>query len=269
MTGSALLLVAVLSTPAVDRHPWLPGDVPASVSVGSTKHGYLVRGEALPADDPSIRSLPTQAARDLGYGTERLIRALVRAGHAVAGAFPGSVVWLGNIGRRHGGDIPWSVSHNSGRDADIAFPLVDPAGRPATRPDLVELDEHGWAFDAEGAVRLDVARTWVLVLSLLEDPEVVVQYLFVSRPLAALIIRDATRRGAGPELLERARSVLVQPRGSLPHDDHLHLRIHCSEKDAANGCREVGPQREGAVDVAAAAALAGFLSLRAATARAR
>ena len=251
---TALVLCALLATPDAAGHPWLPGDRPASVSVGTTRDGYLVGDEAVPDDDPILRVLPTQAARGLRYGTAPLVRALGRAAHAVAAAFPGSVTWLGNLSQRGGGDIPWSVSHNSGRDADIAFPLLDPAGLPAFRNDLVELDEHGWAFDADGAVRLDAARVWVLVSALLADPDVVVQYLFVSRPLRALILSRGERRGAGPDELKRAARVLVQPGGALPHDDHLHLRIHCTAADAANGCREAGPQRDGAVDVRAVAA---------------
>ena len=257
----AVALPAAARAGPADRHPWLPGDEPCSVSVGTIRDGYVVRGAALPGDDPAVSVLATQRARDLAFATAALVEALVRAAHAVDRELPGSPLHLGNLGRRHGGDIPWSVSHNSGRDADVAFYLLDPGGRPAVRNDLVRLDDNGWGLDAEGAVRLDVRRTWAFVRALLTDPNVVVQYLFVSTPLRALLLAEGERRADPPELLAQAAKVLTQPRGALPHDDHLHVRIHCREVDAAHGCRELGPQREGAVDIAEIAARRGEQAL--------
>ncbi len=238
------LLLALVAVP--EQHPWLPGDEPTSVSVGSPQTGHLVRGVRVPGDQPVIRQLPTQAARGLDYGTDVTVRTLVRAAQAVAKEFPGTVTYLGNLSREGGGDIPWSSSHNSGRDADIAFHMLDTEGRPAVRGDLVELDDHGWAVDAEGVLQFDVARNWVMVNSLLTDPESQPQYLFVSNPLRGQLLAEAERRRAPRAVIADARRILRQPGGKPPHDDHLHLRIHCTRLDLAHGCRDSSPLREGA-----------------------
>jgi hypothetical protein len=36
---------------------------------------------------------------------------------------------------------------------------------------------------------------------------------------------------------------LHQPGDSAPHDDHLHLRIYCSQNDRPLGCVDRGPVR--------------------------
>lgn len=244
---AALAATAAASSPTAEEHPWLPGDEPTSVSVGSPQAGHLVRGVRLPQEHPALRQLPTQAARGLDWGTDVTVRALIRAAEAVAQEFPGSVTWLGNLSRQGGGDIPWSSSHNSGRDADVAFHMLDPQGRPATRGDLVQFDEHGWAFDSIGALQFDVARNWVLVRRLLTDPESKPQYLFISDPLKALLLAEADRRKAPRTVIADARRILRQPGGKPPHDDHLHLRIHCTRADLSHGCRDAKPLRVGAV----------------------
>lgn len=238
------LLLALLAAPP--QHPWLPGDEPLPASIGTPQTGHLIRGVRLPRAHPALQQLPTQAARGLDWGTDVTIRTLVRAAEAVAQEFPGSVTRLGNLSRQGGGDIPWSSSHNSGRDADIAFHLLDPEGQPDWRADLVILDDTGWAVDAQGVVRFDAARNWVLVRSLLTDPKSTPQYLFVSAPLRAQLLAEAERTSAPRDVIAQARRTLRQPRGKPAHNDHLHLRIHCTRKDLEQGCRDARPLRAGA-----------------------
>ena len=38
--------------------------------------------------------------------------------------------------------------------------------------------------------------------------------------------------------LEGAAQVLHQPTDAPPHDDHLHLRLRCTETEGRAGCRE-------------------------------
>ena len=47
-------------------------------------------------------------------------------------------------------------------------------------------------------------------------------------------------RPAFPNSRKRMAQVLRQPRGALPHNDHLHVRIMCSEEDILEGCSDVG-----------------------------
>ena len=47
--------------------------------------------------------------------------------------------------------------------------------------------------------------------------------------------------GEPPELIARARRALHQPGDSARHDDHMHVRVYCSEADRAYGCVDMGP----------------------------
>jgi len=65
----------------------------------------------------------------------------------------------------------------------------------------------------------------------LSDPDVVVQWIFVSIPLRNQMLDYALRQGEPQGLRRRAAQVLVQPRDSSPHADHFHLRIACPPGD--------------------------------------
>lgn len=221
-------------------HPFLddePSDV--SVSVGSVTNGYLVGGRILPLPGRTYEVLDRQRARGLMYGTDELIDLLVHAADALY-ARHGQLLWLGNIGRRGGGDIPYSVSHNSGRDADIAFCYTDPQGNPVDPPDLVHLDADGISERYDGYYRFDAARTWTVVEALLRYEGTQVQYLFIANPLKRKLLAHARRKGVSARLLARADAILGQPGRAAPHNDHLHLRIYCSREDAASGCLHQG-----------------------------
>jgi penicillin-insensitive murein endopeptidase len=207
-----------------------------SRSVGDTSNGYLVGAKKL-EETERLAVLPKQRERGLSFGSDQLLAMLDEAGAKLQDA-TGTKLWLGNLARRYGGDIPWSVSHNSGRDADIAFAYRDANGHPADPPDLVPLDSAG--YSARTGLRFDVARTWLIVRTLLESHVAEVQYLFISAPLKNLLLVHATLAGESPTLLTKAAEVLRQPGGSGAHDDHLHLRLYCSERDVLAGCIDAG-----------------------------
>jgi penicillin-insensitive murein endopeptidase len=54
----------------------------------------------------------------------------------------------------------------------------------------------------------------------------------------------ARARGEPLELQHRAQTVMLQPGDSLPHDDHLHVRIACSPEETPSGCSGGGPYWE-------------------------
>ncbi|MEQ9325109.1 MAG: penicillin-insensitive murein endopeptidase, partial [Polyangiaceae bacterium] len=219
------------------HYPFLDGeDDRRSVSVGNTSHGFLVRGRPVEESD-ALSILALQKARDLRYGTEHLVGAIEFAAAQVH-AETGRKLWLGNVGRRHGGDIPWSVSHNSGRDADIAFAYLNHKREPVDPPTLVPLNgqgvsrEHGLFFDAHG--------TWLIVKGLITYPAAQVQYLFIEDGLRDQVLVAAKKAGAPATLIQRAAMLMRQPAGSSPHSDHLHLRVYCSERDVVGGCQNTG-----------------------------
>ncbi len=217
--------------------PWLPGeDSTASVSVGDTSHGFLVGGRELLEND-AVAILPKQRDRGLRYGTEPIIEMIQAAGRALF-AETKTRLWVGNIGKQHGGDITWSVSHNSGRDADLAFCYMNHKGEPVDPPDLVPLNGEGLAKGQD--LRLDPKRTWLVIKGLLAYPKAEVQYLFMAEGLKTQVLMHAAQSGESAELLLRAGTVIRQPVGSAPHNDHLHLRIFCTETDVLGGCVNTG-----------------------------
>lgn len=230
----------VPAPPPAFAEPFFPflDDEPSggSVSVGTTSHGWIVNARPI-SESAALGILPRQRERGLDHGSQELVSLLEEAARALHGASK-TRLWVGNVGRRGGGDISWSVSHNSGRDADVAFCYRDAAGQPVDPPDLVPLDREGWSKDRK--LRFDPDRTWLVVRSMLESGAADVQYLFMSHPLKVQLLAAARRQGASAALVERANVVVRQPGGAHPHDDHLHVRVYCSERDLGGGCVDEG-----------------------------
>jgi hypothetical protein len=225
------------------RFPGLPGD-PAmgSISIGDVSDGFLVNALRLGDPNPNTAFLPVQFRRGLVFTTDELGGLVTRSAASVAQEYPESVVYLGNFSASHGGDIPYSVSHNSGRDCDVAFFMKDADGAPYVPPDLIELDEFGVAIVDElpQPYYFDVDRNWALIQALLSTDHGRLQYVFVSLGLKGLLIEHAKKKGVSAELLAAANEILQQPSGSLPHNDHFHLRVFCSDDDVWGGCKDQG-----------------------------
>jgi penicillin-insensitive murein endopeptidase len=175
-----------------------------------------------------------------------LVNAITRIAAEVEAELPGGVLVIGDLGAKRGGQIPGHASHRSGRDVDLLFYALTPAGAPIPSPGFVRYEADGLAIvqGTDDYVRLDVAREWLLVKKLVTDAEIGVQFLFISRPLEALLMDYARARGEPLELQYRVQTVMLQPGDSLPHDDHLHLRIACSPEEVQAGCSGGGPYWE-------------------------
>jgi penicillin-insensitive murein endopeptidase len=210
------------AAPALAAEPTFCGEQPIpaqSLSVGRSSQGKILGAQALESNE-AVRTLPRRHVRRcLNWGTPRLVSALRRAAEAVRQASPGSPpLGVGDLSRARGGPIPpYSRSHQSGRDADLAFYQLDEKGQPVPAEDLLSFDARGHA--ERGKRRFDARRNWLLVRALLEDREVDVQWLFVSRPLREALLAEARRLNEPARLIERAERVLHQPTDSRPHDD--------------------------------------------------
>lgn len=234
---SALLGAGCFSAPT----PLAPG---LAGSVGMPNSGVQTGAIELP-----VRGAGFERYRPSGknhWGRPRLVQALQRIAREIDEELPGGLLVIGDLGAKTGGQIPGHASHRSGRDVDLLFYATTPAGAPIASPGFVRFEADGLAVvpDSGDYVQLDVAREWLLVKKLVTAPELGVQFLFVSRPVEALISDYARARGEPLELVYHAQTVMLQPGDSLPHDDHLHLRIACSPDEAQAGCSGGGPYWE-------------------------
>jgi murein endopeptidase len=202
-----------------------------SVSYGRTNAGALLGGVRA----SGVRVLPMRhEARCLDWTTARLAAALERASARVQREVPRSPpLSIGNLSRASGGPIVYSRSHQSGRDADLAFYMVDALGAPTTVDDLRRVGADLWSEDGD---RFDLSRNWALVRALLEDETISVQWLFVSDALRHALLVEARAQRSSAALIAIAARALHQPSDAPPHDDHLHLRVRCGEDDRRRGC---------------------------------
>jgi penicillin-insensitive murein endopeptidase len=213
-------------------------------SIGTPSHGALSASAELPMSGPGYRWLNPMGQH---YGVPRFVEASARAAAEVEKQRPGgSPLMVGDLSRRTGGRIPHHASHRTGRDVDLLFYTETVAGDPIESPGFMKFGPDGLAFvpDDRGAgsyVRLDLAREWLLIKTLLSTPLANVQWMFVSMPVEALITDYARARGEDAELVWHAETVMLQPRNSLPHDDHLHLRTACTPDESVAGCEGGGP----------------------------
>ena len=213
-----------------------------SLSLGSTSRGRLLDGQEVALDGAHHTVVARARGRRTNFASPMLKAMVLHAAAQVHEAHPGSTLALGNLSRAQGGDIRWSVSHNSGRDADLAFYVRDTrTGARVVAPDLIAFDDQGNSrTKAYPHLSFDVARNWVLAKALLTHPKGHVQYLFISDALKAKLLEHARAQKEPASLIERAQAVLKQPTDSLPHDDHFHLRITCALPERLLGCVDRG-----------------------------
>lgn len=194
-------------------------------SIGSPTNGKLLGGAHL-AEAPHLRIYPVYANADVRWGVEPLVSLIDRAARSVRKQFPDAVLSVGHLSKSGGGELDRHASHESGRDADIGFYVKNHAGKPIYADHMVAFRGDGTAQSWPGA-EFDDARNWALVSSMLGDGRTHITHIFVASPLRARLLKYAERVGASPAIRARAAEVLAQPKGSLPHDDHFHVRIGC------------------------------------------
>jgi penicillin-insensitive murein endopeptidase len=227
VTGSPL----VRGTPKSGRGtvariaPIAPAVMRFGLSLGSPTAGSLIGGKHLD-ETPYLRVLPVYESGDIRWGVEPLVEMLDRAGRAVRKQFPDAILSVGHLSRQGGGELDRHRSHESGRDADVGFFVRSASGKQILESNFVAFRGDGIAPTWPGAY-FDEAKNWALVANILEDPEARVTHIFVASPLRARLLAYADRIGAPEGLRVRAAELLHQPRGSLPHDDHFHVRIAC------------------------------------------
>lgn len=231
----ALLSASCMNTPS----PLAPG---VRGTIGVPHQGVQTEAEELPVSGPGfVRFRPHSPNY---WGRPRLVTGIARLAASIGERFPGSPpLVVGDLSARRGGKIPGHNSHRTGRDVDFLFYYTTPAGAPVRAPGFIHVESDGMAIvpGSNEYLRLDVVRQWELTKLMVTDPELGVQFIFVSREVEALLVDYALARGEPLETVWRAQAVMLEPGDSTPHDDHAHVRIACSPDEAVAGCSGGGP----------------------------
>lgn len=209
-------------------------------SVGSPTAGKLIGGAHLGESD-HVRVVPVYIPGDSRWGLESLVSMIDRVGKSIHKQFPDSQVSVGHLSRPGGGEIDRHASHESGRDADVGFYVRNQQGKTIYADHFVPFKGDGTATSWPGA-QFDDAKNWALVTAFVNDTAARVTHIFVASPIRARLLAYAEKIGAPAATRTRAAELMAQPRGSLPHDDHFHVRVACppgSTELASNKCVEI------------------------------
>jgi penicillin-insensitive murein endopeptidase len=229
LLSSAIFFIAASAHATAPRHTTHAEGaaqiVPMGRSIGSPTAGRLASGAHLESA-PYLRVMPADQAGDVRWGLGSLVGMVHRAGQKVRHAFPGAVLNVGHLSKRDGGNLEQHASHESGRDVDLPFYVEDSHGKQLFAEHMVSFRGDGTSAVWPGA-KFDDAKNWALVAAVLEDPAARVTHIFVSSPLRQRLLAFAAHNGVAEGLRTRAAFAMVQPHGTLPHDDHFHVRIAC------------------------------------------
>lgn len=155
----------------------------------------------------------TTKAEALSWATPRTVALLREAIHAYARGRKAPKLHVGDISLRSGGPFPPHLSHQDGRDVDIAYVLHDRS-----------------RFGVATSTSLDRRHTWALVRALLDTRAIT--YVFIDYEVQRLLYDHALAEGLLPEQLDpwfqypygrrAARGIIRHWKG---HRDHLHVRF--------------------------------------------
>lgn len=210
-------------------------------SVGVPHAGFLTDGVELPKQG---KGFVWRTKVDHHFGLPRTVAMIEAAAAEVAADKPDAPpLYVGEISAKGGGALmPKHRSHRTGRDVDLMFFMSTPSGAPVAGDDFVKFGPDGLGVDRSGKfVRFDVDRQWRLVRALVTSDKAHVQWLFIARPLEAMLVEHAIAMGEPANVISMAEQVMQQPGDSLPHDDHMHVRVACEPEETAQGCDGGGP----------------------------
>jgi len=211
-----------------------------SVSVGRPSNGYLRDGHRIPDRGEGFTTRTPWKERGNRYGTDELLDLLTGVGRRMASSKGPRLVVADLSGPNGGESRKWHRSHQSGRDVDLVYFMRDAKGAPMEADAMRIFDGQGKAKDGSG-ITIDIGRTWLLVKELVLAHEATVQWVFMYEPIALKVIEHAVANNEPELLIARVRIALKQPGDSARHDDHMHVRVYCSDRDRAFGCMDIGP----------------------------
>ncbi len=197
--------------------------IPVELSADDVFYPDLVDDLRLSSDMGDGVPLPpspeyTIKAEAFAWATPRTVALLRDAIHTYATRHasqrPTPRVHIGDISRKGGGPFPPHLSHQQGRDVDIAYVLHEPRAR----------------FGVATARTLDRRNTWALLQALLDTKAVT--YVFIDYEIQRLLYEHAAAEGVDEITRERlfqypygrraAQGLIRHWKG---HRDHFHVRF--------------------------------------------
>lgn len=179
-----------------------------SMSLGSTNAGALINGvqaEKSPLYEP--------VSPGSAWATQETLEFLNVALRKVHEQFPDTPpLALGDISTKGGGSARPHISHQSGRDVDIAYFYLD-----------------GARWYARGTAKnLDLARNWAFVRALIAETDV--DLILIDRSIQVLLEQHAREQGEDPAWLSsvfRGAPGQLRPiiRHAPGHATHIHIRF--------------------------------------------
>ncbi|HEX2874669.1 MAG TPA: penicillin-insensitive murein endopeptidase [Polyangiaceae bacterium] len=178
------------------------------MSLGSPNAGALLNGVQA-SENPFFKPISPSGA----WSTQETLDFLSLALGRVHEQFPGTPpLALGDISGKSGGPSPPHVSHQSGRDVDIAYFYND-----------------GASWYARGTVKnLDLPRNWAFVRALIAETDV--DLILIDHSIQALLEEYARKQGEDPAWLSgvfRGVPGKLRPliRHAPGHATHIHIRF--------------------------------------------
>lgn len=208
----------------VDRRlgPWLDlrgggYAIGASQAKPPAAYGTLEHASLLPAKGEGFIRLGNDEGH---YGTGHMISLLQYASADFARTHSGEAVRFGSIAKQFGGNFPSHKSHQNGLDADVLF---------------LGQTKWGSVLDAQGNVteKFQPEKNWeywrqLTSQRIAEDGRVksIVALILVAPEIKKFMCNWAKERNLMNDPL--SREVLQRLHPTAGHDDHFHLRLHCS-----------------------------------------
>lgn len=177
------------------------------MSLGTANAGALINGVQAEENRYYKPVVPSGA-----WSTQETLDYLARALAKVHEQFPDTPpLALGDISNKHGGPSRPHISHQSGRDVDIAYFYND-----------------GGRWYARGTAKnLDLPRNWAFVRALLAETDV--DLILIDRSIQVLLERYALEQGEDPAWLSNVfrggsglRPIIRHAPG---HATHIHIRF--------------------------------------------
>lgn len=223
-----MLLLAVLQAFAAEYGPTLEGDIVPSEVVAEAAMDtgvYASCADQWLDDGVQLPDLPlfyTRTTPRAAWGTPEMVDTIVEASRHMRWLMPeASPIVIGDISTEHGGFLPGHLSHRGGVDADVG--IYSSGGKQVPG----QFVNPGNDFD--------VVANWALISALLDTGRI--EFILLDQGHINRLRAYTLKAGlltpeeaedvfpTGGRLWERTGYVRHAP----SHQDHLHVRVTCTD----------------------------------------